>query len=104
MKAIKNLYLFVYNIVLTVGWGYLLFLTVKHNVEGKQPEDLYPVIEQPLKLFQTLAVLEIVHSIVGLVSSPVFTTTLQVWSRIFVVWMIIDLESNVRYTVSITEN
>jgi very-long-chain (3R)-3-hydroxyacyl-CoA dehydratase len=93
--------LFLYNLTLAGGWGYLLYLTVNHYVHEGKPENLYPVIEVPLKVFQTLAVMEIVHSLLGLVSSPVFTTVMQVWSRLFVVWMVIDLEHQVRYTVCI---
>ncbi|KAL4984945.1 tyrosine phosphatase-like protein [Aspergillus falconensis] len=39
-----------------------------------------------LQITQTLALLEIMHSLVGLVRAPVMTTAMQVASRIFVVW------------------
>lgn len=45
----------------------------------------------PLKLAQTAALLEIVHSAVGLVRSPVLITLTQVASRIWILWGIIDV-------------
>ncbi len=99
MRAIKNLYLFLYNALLTAGWAYLLFLVVDHYLNHRAPTELYAVIEAPLKLFQTLAIMEIVHSILRLVPSPVGTTVMQVWSRLFVVWFIVDLPE--AYTVCI---
>jgi very-long-chain (3R)-3-hydroxyacyl-CoA dehydratase len=39
-----------------------------------------------LQITQSLALLEILHSLVGLVRAPVMTTAMQVASRIFVVW------------------
>ncbi|KAF0980008.1 hypothetical protein FDP41_001161 [Naegleria fowleri] len=95
---IGKAYLFLYNAVLCGGWGYILYLTAMHHVEGKKNVDLYPKIEKPLQLFQTLAVLEIVHSMLGLVSSPIFTTLMQVFSRLFVVWFSLNLEHRVKYT------
>ncbi|KAL9650262.1 hypothetical protein ABK040_014917 [Willaertia magna] len=96
--ALVKLYLFIYNIALTGGWGYILYLTILHHLNGKNPRDLYSVIEKPLQLFQTLAVLEIVHSLIGFVRSPVFTTLMQVFSRLFVVWFSLYLEHQVKYT------
>ena len=39
--------------------------------------DFWKTIEMPLKYVQTAAVLEIVHSMIGIVRSPVLTTALQ---------------------------
>lgn len=39
--------------------------------------DFWTTIEKTLKFSQTAALLEIVHSMLGLVRSPVMTTTLQ---------------------------
>lgn len=58
--------------------------------------DFWTTIEKTLKFSQTAALLEIVHSMLGLVRSPVMTTTLQgilyrfkswlVFSRIMLLW------------------
>jgi len=50
------------------------------------PEKLYPVVEQALKLVQTLACMEILHAATGLVRASAVTTFIQVFSRIFVLW------------------
>lgn len=101
LGSIAKFYLYLYNTVLAYGWTYLLFLVVRHYLLGRPFTELYSVVEIPLKLFQTFAIMEIVHSIVGLVPSPIFTTVMQVWSRLFVVWFIIDLENRgVHYTES----
>jgi hypothetical protein len=39
---------------------------------------------------QTLAVLEIVHALVGFVRSPIATTGMQVFSRLVLVWGIAE--------------
>lgn len=46
-------------------------------------------LERPLQVTQTAAVLEIAHSALGLVRSPVMTTLQQVFSRVFIVWGIL---------------
>ena len=43
----------------------------------------------PLKIFQTAAILEVLHSLVGLVRAPVFTTFSQVLSRENLLWAVI---------------
>lgn len=100
LGSIAKFYLYLYNTVLAYGWVYVLLLVVRHYLQGRPITELYSVVEIPLKLFQTFAIMEVVHSIVGLVPSPIVTTVMQVWSRLFVVWFIIDLENRgVHYTV-----
>jgi len=54
-------------------------------------EDLYTVTSITLQVFQTLAVLEILHSLLGLVRSSVQVTVQQVFSRVYVTWAILHL-------------
>jgi len=81
-------YLFLYNTLLTVGWAYVFFLSVQNysDLGG-----LWRKVEFPLKIFQTAAILEIVHAILGFVSSNVVLTFFQVFSRVFVLWGILEL-------------
>lgn len=51
---------------------------------------LYMVIGPAVKWIQTAALLEVVHSAIGWVRSPLTTTVMQVASRIIVVWGITD--------------
>merc|ERR1719427_2156525 len=42
-----------------------------------------------LIVFQTAAILEIIHTVLGIVRSNVVLTTIQVFSRVFIVWGIL---------------
>ena len=53
------------------------YLVASHFAGGGKVDSLYAVVEQPLKVVQTVALLEILHSALGIVRSPVFTTVLQ---------------------------
>lgn len=59
------------------------------HVNGKSPESVYPKVQFALQICQSLAILEIFHSVFGLLRSPFFTTFMQVFSRIFMVWMVL---------------
>lgn len=50
------------------------------------PETLYPLVEKPLKIVQTAAIMEVLHAALRLVKSPVATTAIQVASRLAVLW------------------
>lgn len=56
MGVISKTYLILYNLILTVGWGYLLYLTILNRENYKT---MWPVIRFPLQIFQTAAVLEV---------------------------------------------
>ncbi|XP_004349858.1 ptplb-prov protein [Capsaspora owczarzaki ATCC 30864] len=82
-----KLYLAAYNLVQAAGWSYILYLMIDHYfVQQKSYNTLYPVVEQALAIFQTGAILEIIHAIVRFVKSPVAITFVQVYSRVFLVW------------------
>ncbi|GLC35795.1 hypothetical protein PLESTB_000495100 [Pleodorina starrii] len=87
-----NPYLFLYNAALVLGWGYCLYLTIDTMLlnHGKT-SDLWKVVELPLKVSQTAAIMEVIHSAIGLVRSPVAITGMQVASRLWVLWGIINL-------------
>lgn len=51
---------------------------------------LFDALFPLLKWTQTIALLEIVHALVGLVRASPFTTAMQVFSRILVVWLALD--------------
>lgn len=79
-----------YNAAQTAGWSYIMFLMISHYQAGKAtPRSLYNLVELPLQIFQTAALLEIFHAAIGLVKSNPVITGLQVFSRVFVVWPIL---------------
>lgn len=85
-----NPYLTVYNAALSVGWGYCLWSTVRTLMKGGGTKEVWEAVELPLKISQGVALLEVVHSAVGLVKSPVAITALQVASRVFILFGIVN--------------
>ncbi|GAB4848793.1 Very-long-chain (3R)-3-hydroxyacyl-CoA dehydratase PASTICCINO 2A [Ancistrocladus abbreviatus] len=84
----KRLYLSIYNWAAFVGWVQVLYLAVKTLKESSH-EHVYNAVEKPLLLAQSAAFLEIIHSLIGFVRSPISTTLPQVASRFFLVWGIL---------------
>ncbi|THU95362.1 PTPLA-domain-containing protein [Dendrothele bispora CBS 962.96] len=145
-------YLFAYNALSTLGWAYVLILTLVHvfNVDGKSstiaattaptarnilsrvfssvpflkstasvsslesrlPSFLVPFLRRSTTTFnrvgavtafvQSCALLEVAHVLLGWVRSPLQTTVMQVSSRLFLVWGIVEqfeaTRSNPLYT------
>ena len=85
-------YLLAYNFASCLLWSYVWLLIVHHLLTAPHPvQTLYAHIHRPLQLVQSLAALEVVHSLLGLVRSPVLTTAIQVSSRLFIVWGVAHL-------------
>lgn len=92
VNPIINLYLIAYNWASFAGWSYVLIQTVRTLVAtGGDYTKVYGVVGDQLVWVQTAAVLEILHSLFGLVKSPVGTTAMQVASRLLLVWGICTL-------------
>ncbi|KAL3121438.1 hypothetical protein niasHT_006250 [Heterodera trifolii] len=96
-----DVYLLAYNAIQFLGWGSILVKTVLGLASGHSFPELYKNVEMELKIFQTAAILEIVHSVVGLVRSPVFTTIVQVFSRVTVVWLILHKIASARLSLGV---
>ena len=77
----SKLYLVAYNSLQTLGWSYLLYQTCCHLAAGKSVSSLYEATSTTLQIFQTAALLEILHAMLGLVRSSVQVTVQQVSSR-----------------------
>jgi len=94
MGAVGNAYLVLYNVVQFLGWSHMLYILLPHLdaalVKGVDRGQLYSDIELSVKVFQTAAVLEVVHAAVGLVKTNPMLAMFQVSSRVFVVWAILD--------------
>lgn len=112
---ISNSYLILYNVILTIGyvciqiffdfqlshkniylrWSIILFIAVQTALDWKSPQSgifaaelLYQRIEFYLLIFQTAAILEVVHAAIGLVRSNPVLVLFQVLSRLAVVWLV----------------
>ncbi|KAL0956284.1 hypothetical protein HGRIS_002442 [Hohenbuehelia grisea] len=76
------------------------------GLEGQLPPALVPVYRRATSAYahvgpqtafvQTFAILEIVHVLLGWVRSPVQTTAMQVASRLFLVWGVVEQFEGVR--------
>jgi very-long-chain (3R)-3-hydroxyacyl-CoA dehydratase len=77
-------YLALYNTVQFGGWSMVLFKCIMHAVNPKQGS-LWSSAGYLLTSFQNLALLEAAHSILGMVSSPIGTTAVQLFSRVMLV-------------------
>ncbi|KAG2015992.1 protein tyrosine phosphatase [Coprinopsis cinerea AmutBmut pab1-1] len=109
--AAVKAYLIAYNALSAAGWSYLLVLLIVHlfNLDGqsqaapvpthsltKLPPALQPILARATTAYarigekttfvQSFAILEVLHAVLGWVRSPVVTTTMQVSSRLFLVW------------------
>ncbi|GAB1320396.1 hypothetical protein MFIFM68171_10606 [Madurella fahalii] len=83
----KNAYLILYNAVSAVAWAAVLGRVVV--VLGWKGAPFVPlVVDNFARITQTCAVMEILHSLSGVVPAPVFTTAMQVASRLFLMWAI----------------
>ena len=83
----SRIYLMVYNLVAALGWGYLLFKIANGMQGGANGKQLWQSIRLPLIFVQSSAILEVFHSLLGLVRSPLLPTILQVGSRLFCLWI-----------------
>jgi very-long-chain (3R)-3-hydroxyacyl-CoA dehydratase len=94
MGALGNAYLVLYNVVQFVGWSHMLYILIPHFdtalVKGVDKGELYTDIKLSIMIFQTAAVLEVVHAAVGLVKTNPMLALFQVFSRVFVAWAILE--------------
>lgn len=86
-----KVYLLFYNLLCLALWSQILFTLVHHifsasSFQNLQPGVLWAKISTTLLFVQSLAILEILHPILGLTRTPVFTAILQVGSRLVVLW------------------
>ncbi|CAB3237231.1 unnamed protein product [Arctia plantaginis] len=84
-SASAKVYLILYNSIQTIGWTYMLLRSVLHFLDRGTLDSYWGVIKWTVIIFQNAAVLEIVHSIIGLVPSGVAVVLPQVFSRVFLV-------------------
>lgn len=85
MSSLQNSYLTAYNSISSFLWTAVLTRVVLTLAE--QPASIvYHSTNTLLTWTQTLALLEPLHSLVGVVRAPLLTTVMQVASRFLLVW------------------
>lgn len=75
-------YLRAYNLVLAIGWAVFLIYQIMHGFKI----DTFSL--WLLNICQVAALLEVLHAVLKWVRTPVFTTLIQVASRVFVLFWI----------------
>ncbi|KAK9448194.1 tyrosine phosphatase-like protein [Limtongia smithiae] len=86
----QGLYLLAYNTISAFLWtAVLMRVAIVLPLLGS--ENVAAVAADFTRWVQTGALLEIVHSLIGLVRAPVFTTGMQVASRLFLTWGVVWL-------------
>ena len=93
LKA-SDMYLIAYNALCCAGWAQVLVQALNFLYTSYQQDELMMGLESVffsgladyLIIVQLAAILEIVHAAVGLVRSPVMVTTMQVMSRVVVLF------------------
>ncbi|KHN99493.1 protein tyrosine phosphatase [Metarhizium album ARSEF 1941] len=88
-SPLKNAYLIFYNSASAVAWSVVLGRTIA-ALYLRGPAAVYAAVGEWTKWTQTVAVLEILHSLLGIVRAPVSTTTMQVLSRLLLVWPVVN--------------
>lgn len=117
-------YLVLYNVASTAAWAAVLYQTILYvrqspstltNLSTSTPSWLpsslapyykhatgtYDAVGELTKWVQTGAALEVLHSLLGFVRSPVQTTAMQVASRLYLVWGIADRFASVCHPIPI---
>ncbi|KAK4696516.1 hypothetical protein P7C71_g1413, partial [Lecanoromycetidae sp. Uapishka_2] len=82
-------YLVAYNLISAILWSAIL-ARVLLLIPLVGFENVYGGVGEFAKWTQTLALLEVVHSTLGIVRSPLLTTLIQVSSRLLLVWGVVN--------------
>jgi very-long-chain (3R)-3-hydroxyacyl-CoA dehydratase len=91
-SGLTRTYLFLYNLLNFTLWATCTIRTALALFANYQQNELRSISSIPTDVFplllitQSLAALEILHSLIGVVRAPVTTTAMQVASRFVVVW------------------
>jgi very-long-chain (3R)-3-hydroxyacyl-CoA dehydratase len=87
--GLTRAYLFIYNTLNLLTWGSCVVYTASLLPSALSNDKIPTIFTQtfnPLLLTQSLAVLEVLHSLIRLVRAPFLTTAMQVASRLLLVW------------------
>ena len=83
--SIKSVYLILYNFLQLCGWSCFFFKVTNYLINSKSLHEIYSNTHLILECCQYGAFLKIIHSIIGLVKSSIFATSIQIIGRIIIV-------------------
>ncbi|GAW82250.1 protein tyrosine phosphatase-like protein [Plasmodium gonderi] len=90
--SVKNKCMLIYNVACCTLWVSVLFISLQYvfNKEKYPIKTFWPNYKNLITVTQSLAVLEILFTLFGLIKSVVSIVTTQVCSRLFVVYLIFN--------------
>ncbi|NXJ06517.1 HACD3 dehydratase, partial [Odontophorus gujanensis] len=89
-KHLKKGYLIMYNLVQFLGFSWIFVnMTVRLFILGKSFYDTFHTIADMMYFCQTLALMEILNSLIGLVRSPLIPAVIQVFGRNFILFVVL---------------
>lgn len=94
-------YLVIYNILQFVGWTIVGVLSIAYVLKKKSYFGVWNVTQIWLKIFQTAALLEVVHAAIRIVPSNPVMALFQISSRVLVVWGITDCVKEAQLSVGV---
>lgn len=85
-------YLFLYNLIQLLGWSYITYQFIHYYATALYKHyKLWNYVFVPVAIFQTLAILEIIHVIFGFVKTSVMMTAMQILFRLLNTYGIFNL-------------
>mmetsp|Transcript_17654 Transcript_17654/g.32501 ORF Transcript_17654/g.32501 Transcript_17654/m.32501 type:complete len:737 (+) Transcript_17654:103-2313(+) len=87
MGGVVTGYLVLYNLASCAGWALVWWHVAQVVINGEEPARVWERAGIELQVVQSMAALEILHSMLRLVKSPLMTVFLQVMSRLVVLWV-----------------
>ncbi|OPJ70342.1 very-long-chain (3R)-3-hydroxyacyl-CoA dehydratase 3 isoform X1 [Patagioenas fasciata] len=90
-RHLKKGYLIMYNLVQFLGFSWIFVnMTVRLFILGKDSfYDTFHTISDMMYFCQTLALMEIMNSLIGLVRSPLIPAVLQIFGRNFILFVVL---------------
>ncbi|KAK4123538.1 PTPLA-domain-containing protein [Parathielavia appendiculata] len=83
----KKVYLILYNTASAIAWATILGRAAV-VLRWRGPFFVPLVVDNFARITQTCALMEVLHALTGVVPAPVFTTVMQVASRLFLMWAV----------------
>jgi len=83
-------YLLLYNVAMAAGWTSIGWAACRETLNKGDLKYVFRATERSLFIFQTAALMEVIHPILGLVKTSVILTLFQVSSRIFLIWGVLS--------------
>lgn len=89
-SIVSKAWLILYNITMTAGWLFIGTQMLEHfSANDGTHHGMYTSLERHILIFQTGALMEVLHALTGIVRSNPMLTLLQVSSRVFLVLAIL---------------